>query len=524
MKKAKFAKYFGKIDELLPRSLTLEQFVIATESGSKSFTLNVKANLVGYSKKDSISGLPLDFAKEVAHPDEIHSSASNYLKTKRTQLYRDELGHFQNNKTGIYQSTDYNFGKQIFYYRTLCSDCHGNGDINCQNCEATGYISCSNCHGSGVIHIRDSKTGLAKTQVCVHCKNGQRQCSVCSGTSRVVCNECSGEGVFSTLVEAFFQAKLTFSYNFGTSDENSEFALMVRSLTISKLIEICNVELTESSLENEQIVLSYTIGVPVTNFNLDINTKKQSVIAFSESGALCQKIYFLDDVLSSLIDYCKQFNAAGTIKKTPLLYQKLNKIPFIQQTIIDIDKSTSLENIMNSLKTNSLGFMSEKSMAVIAQSIKKSFKYSPKEASLIVTILFSLPIIFLGVYLAFQWLGSSGSFWHDICYSGLTVSGIMYFFMNSINFFKLKSHHSGLPKNLFISSRGVFKRMFYRGINYVILALIIGVASAHYQYKYTINKLGLKDSYAAKMLVAQSPKQPEASKPVKTKKKKKRYH
>ncbi len=524
MKKSKFAKYFGKIDELLPRNLTLEQFVTATENGSKNFTLNVKINLSGYNRKDSMHGIPLSSAKEVEQLGEIYSSASNYLETKKTQLYSDELGHFQNSKTGIYQSTDYNFGNQIFYHRTLCSNCHGSGDINCQNCEATGYISCSNCHGSGVIHIRDSKTGLAKTQVCVHCKNGQRQCSVCSGTSRVVCNECSGEGVFSTLVEAFFQAKLTFSYNFGTSDENSEFALMVRSLTISKLIEICNVELTESSLENEQIVLSYTIGVPVTNFNLDINTKKQSVIAFSESGALCQKIYFLDDVLSSLIDYCKQFNAAGTIKKTPLLYQKLNKIPFIQQTIIDIDKSTSLENIMNSLKTNSLGFMSEKSMAVIAQSIKKSFKYSPKEASLIVTILFSLPIIFLGVYLAFQWLDFSGSFWHDICYSGLTVSGIMYFFMNSINFFKLKSHHSGLPKNLFISSRGVFKRMFYRGINYVILALIIGVASAHYQYKYTINKLGLKDSYAAKMLVAQSPKQPEASKPVKTKKKKKRYH
>ena len=524
MSKAKNSMIFSQVNSLLPKNLAVEKYVSKREQEFKEFILNLKVDFCSHIRNDVMHGSPTQpAAKEVSSLNELTTAANSYLSNNAHQIFQNEFECYQNNKSGIYKTDDYEFGNQLFYHRTTCLTCHGSGEINCQECMATGYIVCGNCHGSGLIHIRDSRTGLAKTQACVHCKNGKRQCGVCSGTGKIGCQKCSSKGSNSTTSEAFFRAKIHFSYLFEPSDGSSEFALLVRQLAIKKLIAICQFELNSAKLVDTQVLLSYKVNIPIIKFELKINNIQQMLSVFADSGEFCQTTYLLDSILSAQLELCQQFNEAGSIKKTPQLYQKLTKIPFIRRIIDGMSGRLALEEVVSALKKKTLGFMSDRSINILAGAIVGSYRYSPKEASRVIMLLGSFANLFIGVYLAFQLLGSRGGFWSDVLYTSLAVGGISYVTISIVNFFWLRVYHSGLPKNLFASSQHVLKRMLSRGLNYVILTLLIGVASSPWQYDYTIKKMGLNDIYAVAKVENTQPQNTEASKP-KPKKKKKKHH
>ena len=77
---------------------------------------------------------------------------------------------------------------------TLCTSCHGAGELACVPCQGNGTLSCRACKGSGQ-GVRCKTCGGEGIATCTACRGKGGDCKACGGEIRILCAACFGEGV-----------------------------------------------------------------------------------------------------------------------------------------------------------------------------------------------------------------------------------------------------------------------------------------------------------------------------------------
>lgn len=516
MSKQAILSVFNPLNELLPKELQLNKFVKKIESYKKSFILEIKVDLSSYQKNDYTHGIPAGIAHECNDELGISQAGQQFLEVNQEQIFSQEFEKYQKSKEKLYLPEENTFNVQTYYYKVKCITCHASGNIKCQECAATGYVQCGNCHGSGIFRKHNKKTQQNSTMTCVYCNNGKSQCTTCLSLGRVKCSDCNGICFNSTINHVIFHSRVSHLYTFDLADENTSFARTIRGMTLSKLANCCSFEQLTAKFDGKSILLSYKVYTPVDKIILQINDKTHSINVLTENREFCDSITIFDDLLCKTISYCNQYIRSGSLKTTPDLYKKLKQIPFIKKAIIEISKTAGEDAIIAKLKINSNGFISDKYLPIIASSIIKSLQFVPKTRFVAISIICTLPNLFIGILLAFI-SNSKESF-----ITQLGIAEIILFVTTLlpsilIGYAWHKINYNKLPKQLFDISNNVVNNSFNIGI---ILSLI-GVLSSSYQHDFAIKKFKLHDNFTTNTLPSNTLSQHTASKPKSNKKSKK---
>lgn len=518
MEKINVTNALFNVNKLLSKQFKIEQYITEQRESFKTFSFELMVNLSEYSDGELINGSPEFSSNIVENKKQVESEIEKYLVNNKLNVLKQEFEKYQYQKTSVYVSPSTSVAEESFYCKQRCNYCAATGRVRCEACIGNGYVTCGRCHGSGKTHFHDSKTNQAKVQTCNFCNNGRAQCTTCSSSGFVVCDDCGGETFNSWLMTACFKLDIVYKPIFDNDDNKSIFAITVKNMSIQKLLTICKFEQYDSKLTDSSFIIFYKASIPVLSLDLSIHGKAQKLTLLSNNGDFCESVALLDDVLKPLLDLCKNYLTSSNDKCISKLYQSLNEIPFIKTSLNSINSTMDQADIVEIIDGNAAGQLSTSNIHILANAIKKSFDYKPKEFFPVLTSILAIPNLFFGLYLAFGFVKKPEGFYGDLFNCGLSVLIFTWILMIITNFCLCKVGLASVHKHILQKTQGCFKRIYRRCFNYALVLAIIGAATSSYQYHFAIDYFKLTDKYVVQK--HDDKNHDDASAPVKQKSKK----
>ena len=495
MEKINLSAAFADINRLLPEKLNIEKFITNRQDLYKDFIFEVHVVIHSGTFGELLHGSP-ENSTLLNNRGEVESVINNYVNTNLDKVLNTQLNKYLQQKTSVFID-DLDFIANLRHHcKEICTTCGATGKNKCENCHGIGYVSCNRCHGSGKIYANTIKSKEPTVQSCHYCNNGRAQCTHCLSSGLIDCIDCNGETFNSWSLNGYFKADVDYKTIFEEDNDKTEFALAVRNMTIQKLLSVCRFEQFEYVVNGTKLIIRYKAGLPVVNLELNVYGKTKNITVLSNSGDLCESIALFDYILQDTLDSCANYLADKKNKTTVQFYKKINEIPFIKTVINNLSLSSETSSIKEDLEVYSMNNMSISNLDIIARTLKKSLSYQPKEILRPIMVLLTLPNVFIGALLAYNFITDSKTF----IWGAFELTLILFIatsILSSITVFILnKLSTNGLPTILRSKPNGLFKRIFGHCVDYCFVAAIIGLVISSNQYDYVINKFNLTDRYA----------------------------
>lgn len=508
----------SKINNLLPKKLNLEQYIVKRNEVFKTFTLDVELSILSDSSTEMVHGAPSCAGELVDSMDSLDSRSRRYVETNKRRVLQQEFDKYQVNKTSVFIDPSKIVDEHNFYCKCKCEACGSTGHIKCAPCAGTGYVSCSRCHGSGKIYLNDSKTKQPKMQMCNYCNAGRAQCSNCLSACFITCEGCNGETFNSFVEKVYFNTNVVYNKQFDISSNNI-FATAIRNMPINKLLTVCKFEqISSSSMSESKFSVSYKASLPVIELELLINNKAQLLTVLSNNGDFGEPVALLDEILQPILLSSTNYLSQTGHENIAGFYKQIQVIPFIKTALNNMSNNAGSNEVLKQLDKTADGHLSKNNLDILAQAIKKSFGYEPKVFFPILTIVLAIPNLFLGAYLAFGFPPKIDKFMWDVGNIGILTFIATSILAIIINFGLLKTTSSWFHKVMLFKTKGAFKKIYQRCFKYCFILSLIGGITASYQYDFVINQYKLIDRYAVKKI--EDKKADNASTPAKHKSKK----